>query len=504
MSLCFLLKRSIEQNSINKEEWKNKMYDVLCILGVIGVIAYIISVIVKNNNKAAEQERQIRERVEENKRAEEKAREKAKENVVINVRKSIQKFLKWEQNYYETGRTESYNYVVPSIEILEGEEKAKAQNIINEFENLGKRQTALSDNIMMNSGKYGEANKVYLVSIEKLMQRDEVEQMVREYREIIDNMDYNNFKKINMNELLKAVWFLALESRFSTEFDDAKKLFRRISKKRNFDIIVADLYVKNKMGDEDALRDTIQKILKFEQKGELKNKLLTIVASSLMWMKAYKSENTVLQYMLTNEMKMTPKMKQRLHDFSKSAKSPEQYEKTSSNGEIYFDASALTWNEEDYIGLFDAFAFQEKALTYSLAVRDENKELFVAKEISVPSLQQIEEKLRQVFEHEYGDIVQSKIVNGEVLAGSGEEKIRGILISPEECKQLSIFIHFVKIGKKFNIKFYTLFMPKEHQLDKQRQQVLSLYKKLSPSVSMWESSLKDMILLAIQQLLNGE
>lgn len=145
-----------------------------------------------------------------------------------------------------------------------------------------------------------------------------------------------------MNELLKAVWFLALESRFSTEFDDAKKLFRRISKKRNFDIIVADLYVKNKMGDEDALRDTIQKILKFEQKGELKNKLLTIVASSLMWMKAYKSENTVLQYMLTNEMKMTPKMKQRLHDFSKSAKSPEQYEKTSSNGEIYFDASALT------------------------------------------------------------------------------------------------------------------------------------------------------------------
>lgn len=118
----------------------------------------------------------------------------------------------------------------------------------------------------MNSGKYGEANKVYLVSIEKLMQRDEVEQMVREYREIIDNMDYNNFKKINMNELLKAVWFLALESRFSTEFDDAKKLFRRISKKRNFDIIVADLYVKNKMGMRMHLRDTIQKILKFEQK----------------------------------------------------------------------------------------------------------------------------------------------------------------------------------------------------------------------------------------------
>ena len=37
----------------------------------------------------------------------------------------------------------------------------------------------------------------------------------------------------------------------------------------------------------------------------------------------------------------------------------------------------------------------------------------------------------------------------------------------------------------------------------QKQQALSLYKKLSPSVAMWESSLKDTILFAIQQLLNS-
>ena len=47
-------------------------------------------------------------------------------------------------------------------------------------------------------------------------------------------------------------------------------------------------------------------------------------------------------------------------------------------------------------------------------------------------------------------------------------------------------------------------MPKEQQLDKQRQQALSLYKKLSPSVAMWEASLKETTLLAIQQLLNIE
>lgn len=44
-------------------------------------------------------------------------------------------------------------------------------------------------------------------------------------------------------------------------------------------------------------------------------------------------------------------------------------------------------------------------------------------------------------------------------------------------------------------------MIRKEQLE---QQVLSLYKKLSPSVAVWESSMKDTVLMAIQQLLNAE
>ena len=67
---------------------------------------------------------------------------------------------------------------------------------------------------------------------------------------------------------------------------------------------------------------------------------------------------------------------------------------------------------------------------------------------------------------------------------------------------MGILVHIAKIGKKLNIKFYTLFMPDVNQLMEQKQQALSLYKKLSPSISMWESSLKDTILMVVQQLLN--
>ena len=45
-------------------------------------------------------------------------------------------------------------------------------------------------------------------------------------------------------------------------------------------------------------------------------------------------------------------------------------------------------------------------------------------------------------------------------------------------------------------------MPEGSDLSVQKQQALSMYKNLSPSVAMWESSLKDTMLMAVEQLLN--
>lgn len=45
-------------------------------------------------------------------------------------------------------------------------------------------------------------------------------------------------------------------------------------------------------------------------------------------------------------------------------------------------------------------------------------------------------------------------------------------------------------------------MPTAMDLATQKQEALSLYNKLSPSVTMWESSLKDTMLMALEQMLN--
>ena len=66
-----------------------------------------------------------------------------------------------------------------------------------------------------------------------------------------------------------------------------------------------------------------------------------------------------------------------------------------------------------------------------------------------------------------------------------------------------MFVNVARIGKKVNIKFYTLYLPEKESLDAQKQKVISLYQKLSPVVTMWEKSMQETILMAIQQILNS-
>lgn len=254
------------------------------------------------------------------------------------------------------------------------------------------------------------------------------------------------------------------------------------------------------MGGEDVLRDSVRSLLKVEQDSQK----LTLIASGLMWMNAYQSENIVLQHMLTTGREMTAKTQERLHSLTNcGGKAPSGFDVRSSNNSLYFDVSALAWKDDEYIGLFENLAFQDRTLTYSLAVRDENKDLFIAQGLNVPNRKDILKKFNDTFVEEYGSNVTTQEANCIALSGSGEEKMDGILVTSNECKQMGILIHIARIGKKLIIKFYTLFMPTGSDLVAQKQQALSMYKKLSPSVTMWESSLKDTMLMAVEQLLNA-
>lgn len=385
------------------------------------------------------------------------------------------------------------------IRKLEKQAVSEIKNMINSFEKFQNKVRRIPYCKMIEENNYGMVNNGYWDMISS-MERSKAKNYILNFERTLNNRDFNEIMKLDVEELIKCIWRLAVDSNFlASDFQKGEMAFRRIYRLNHPDVVLAGFYAKQKVGGDAVLRDPIREFLKVEAD----SKKLALVASGLMWMKAYQSETTVLQSMLTNGKDMTTKMQQRLHSLTNGGgKAPGGFLAKSTNDLIYFDVSALAWRDDEYNGVFENLAFEGKILTYSLAVRDENKEILLPLGLNVPGVASVLNKFQSAFAKEYGSGVRAKAVKCVAMSGSGEEKMRGILAVTDQCRQMGILMHIAKIGKKMNIKFYTLFMPESRNLSEQKQQSLSMYKKLSPTVTMWESSLKDTMLRAVEQLIN--
>ena len=386
------------------------------------------------------------------------------------------------------------------IRKLEKQAVSEIKNMINSFEKFQNKVRRIPYCKMIEENNYGMVNNGYWDMISS-MERSKAKNYILNFERTLNNRDFNEIMKLDVEELIKCIWRLAVDSNFlASDFQKGEMAFRRIYRLNHPDVVLAGFYAKQKVGGDAVLRDPIREFLRAEED----SKKLALVASGLMWMKAYQSETTVLQSMLTNGKDMTTKMQQRLHSLTNGGgKAPGGFSAKSANDLIYFDVSALAWRDDEYNGLFENLAFEGKILTYSLAVCDENKEILLPQGLNVPGVASVLNKFQSAFAKEYGSGVTAKAVKCVAMSGSGEEKMRGILAVTDQCRQMGILMHIAKIGKKMNIKFYTLFMPESRNLSEQKQQSLSMYKKLSPTVTMWESSLKDTMLRAVEQLINA-
>lgn len=172
------------------------------------------------------------------------------------------------------------------------------------------------------------------------------------------------------------------------------------SSKNNIQWFVAEACTINQMGAANVLRDKLNDLLKTR---ELNVEELTLLASSFMWMKAYNKESIVLNYMLSNNIQMSAKLQERLHSLSNGGgDAPTGYDVVSNDEEVFVDVSSLSWKDNEYEGFFENLVFQEKELTYSLAIRDEDKDLFIGKNFSVPETDKFCIKISKLFEEEFG------------------------------------------------------------------------------------------------------
>lgn len=493
-----------------------KTMDDIRVITLIGVgcmvpIALLVYGIVRGISDSISEKRAQKRLYQEQKQREILQKKSEYEELMKNFDKECCIFF----NTYRSSYFKTYDELVRLVNAMRrGNEELKAIPEIGDYSSTiayyslmaddfylyGKKARQLPISRMIDTSSYGKIQKIYWDSVRNLKKND-VDVLINDYDLLMKSGDFERIKAIDVEMVLRIIWFYATEKPFSAQcFEKAVDIFYLLVENDNIDVKIAELYAMKQMGGEEAIRENIQnEIKKYDRNAEG----LTVLASALMWLDAYRTENMVLQHMLKNKMQMSMKMQERLHALTNGGgTAPSVFDVTSNNNTLFFDVTSLAWKDEEYNGFLENLAFQERVLSYSLAIRDEDKELFTTFGINVPKKEAILDKLISVFAVEYGDCVAADIVNCVALSGIGEEQIQGILIETRECKQLGILVYLVKIGKKINIKFYTLFMPSQAMIADQKQQVLSLYKKLSPSVTMWESSLKDTTLMAIQQILN--
>lgn len=412
------------------------------------------------------------------------------------VQRAIQAFTCYipilEKDYRQENPIRSFDWCDDRIKDLENARDRLSRLCARSYRVLDTPQ-------MVEPARYGEHNQAYWHHVCN-QSRAEIVEFITGYKENCKARRYEEIAAIDLEKALVCIWFLATETPFSvSDYQNAKQTFLSLFPRPYIDIILADLYSKRKLGGEEAIREEVKQLIeKYAKNGYL----LTSIASGLMWMKAYESEQRVLQHMLSSGLEMSMSLQQRLHALANGGGKTDNVIEISSEDDFCFDVSPLAWKDNDYSELFDNLAFRGKTLTYSLALRDEDTELNIPSGIAVPEAEDIQHKLASVLTVEYDDGVTSKVVDSVAISGGGKEELKGILVTPADCKQLGILIHVSKIGRKLTIKLYTLFLPTKTDVGTQKQQALSLYNKLSPSATRWESSLKEMVLVAIQQLLN--
>ncbi|MBR3224539.1 MAG: hypothetical protein IKF78_04370 [Atopobiaceae bacterium] len=283
--------------------------------------------------------------------------------------------------------------------------------------------------------------------------------------------------------------------------DRCSQIFSTLAGKDSLDIYLADLYAKKQLGNDSAVRSAISDFLR--KQGTAKSDWLSTIASFLMWIESYQPERDVLQFMLAEGVAMNQKAQERLHFLSMSGDAPLVMSIDTDDDVLHFDTSSLHWDDKNIISFFDNLLFQERQLDYALAIREEDQGLGVPTGFVMPDRDVYLSQVNEVFDEEYAGDVHTTDRKCVALASGVQESIDAILVSPTNYPEMAIAAITERIGKKLNIKFYTLYVP-SGSTDKDKAGVLSLSKKLNPIIAMWEDGLKQTMLKTIERMLNNQ
>lgn len=260
------------------------------------------------------------------------------------------------------------------------------------------------------------------------------------------------------------MWYYATLTPFDqSAFDDAGDCLNKYKalKGNVLERVLAEVYVKNKLGGEMLVMQNIDEIM---EKASVKNPVYAhVLCSFLAWIECYQVELEVLKKAVQKKIQLTPDMLERLEFLSKGGDTNKIkiYDITPSSDCFFFDSSTEGMDMNEIDALFEKLQKKRKVLNYSLCMNKWTKTIPMPKgKMFSPEL--LNASFTELVKDFDGEILfrisNAKAVN---LANLSYQNCSLFHFTTERNKGITMLFDCEKFGCNLNVSILTLFTPDE-------------------------------------------
>lgn len=294
------------------------------------------------------------------------------------------------------------------------------------------------------------------------------------------------------------LWHYADKTPFEKEnFYDAVKEVNLIKCAGNdynaFECVLAEIYMKNKLGGEDLVRQNIDEIM---ENAEVKNPLYArSLCSFLAWLGAYNVEYEVLKRVVAAKIELTQEMQDRLSFLANGGTSNKlKVYNVKETDKFLFDSSTEGWSAEEFDALLSKFRMDRRTLNYSLLINSWKKTLPLAKGKKF-SPEALDSEFNAMLDDFDGEVTYEKTNVAAIdIDNVGYIGCALFRFCSERNKGLSIMFNCEKFGPNLNINILTMFTPSYNIAD---NEIISCIKAIISSS--YVDSFRESILQAVDE-----
>lgn len=364
---------------------------------------------------------------------------------------------------------------------------------------------------------YGKVNKKFLKSVNELTLNEEtIDNLKFIFNKISSEKQLSFLNRNFVENLLYNLYAVVFKTPFdaqlySTIYDMYDKYTYVIYNDGynnyavpSFDSMFTKIYAYYHMG-KGVLKQISSQIDLWIKANLLHNKKnILLMASCMMWIGNYETELRLLRVAASNNIRMESNIQERLRFLESGGTSgPKLYEGVDRQ-KLNYDYSSISWDEKKFKLFFENLMFQDRPLTYCLAI-SEFRKTFKAKKSKPIKIEDIFNALSLMAKNEYMSEISCKIIDTNVLSENSSFHENTVLIKIEKdelnVQHAGIVVIYSCIGLNVNVQIISLFIPQQKLSIKENMELaIGMQTDSYPKLKNYLDSIKDSVAREIDKI----